>query len=307
MKTKHITTNSINRTHRDIVYIQVLGIKCIWRTTWWSAQRINYHSSFHSTSIFNICPAIAKTFDKRPGRPQCRVRAIFFKYSVMIEEQVDAVRHVPDEVDKAYAKVCREHDEYQRNTPHPTSLEELCQALKYFGGLCENVAPQTVFELSWTRLLVWKPTHRITFQSRPPRFLRLILYTGYCPRNPPAFSQARVLLFRPAYRPCQGWTVIVSQVAFPIIYARNQTSLRKEFLSGRPSEIPTTAPAIVKFTSSHTTTRSITDQDIAHWTSHPDQLAGLCFISTDVVRRIFYIDDYSVRQRKGPQYEVLYD
>ena len=100
---------------------------------------------------------------------------------------------------------------------------------------------------------------------------------------------------------------MVSQVAFPIMYARNQTSLRKEYLSGRPSEIPTTAPAIVKFTSSHTTTRSITNQDIAHWTSRPDQLAGLCFISTDVVRRIFYIDDYSVRQRKGPQYEVLYE
>ena len=73
---------------------------------------------------------------------------LYFKYSIIIRKQVDAVRHLPDEVDKAYAKVCREHDEYQRNTPHPTSLEELYQALKYFGDLCENAAPQTVLELS---------------------------------------------------------------------------------------------------------------------------------------------------------------
>ena len=66
---------------------------------------------------------------------------LYFKYSIIIRQQVDAARHVPDEVDKAYAKVCREHDEHQRNTPHPTSLEELYQALKYFGGLCENAAP----------------------------------------------------------------------------------------------------------------------------------------------------------------------
>ena len=73
---------------------------------------------------------------------------LFFKYSVIIEEHADAVRHVPDEVDKAYEKVCREHDERQRNAPRPPSLEDLYQALKYFGGLCENAAPQTVIELS---------------------------------------------------------------------------------------------------------------------------------------------------------------
>jgi hypothetical protein len=44
-----------------------------------------------------------------------------------------------------------------------------------------------------------------------------------------------------------------------------------------------------------------------HWSSCPDKLVGNCFISSDVIRRTFYIDDYSVRQRKGAQYEVLYE
>jgi len=81
----------------------------------------------------------------------------------------------------------------------------------------------------------------------------------------------------------------------------------KEHFSDRPSEIPTTAPAIVKFTPSDPTSRPITHQEIAHWTSRPDQLVGKCFISNDVIRRTFYIDDYSVKQRKGPQYDVLYE
>ena len=65
--------------------------------------------------------------------------------------------------------------------------------------------------------------------------------------------------------------------------------------------------AIVKFTPPNLTTRRISDQDIAGWTSSPDQLVGQCFISTEMVRRIFYVDDYSVKKRKGPQYDVLYE
>ena len=68
-------------------------------------------------------------------------------------------------------------------------------------------------------------------QSRPPRFFRLILCTDYCPRNPSPSWQARALLFRPAYRPCQGWAVIVSQAVSPIIYARNQTSVGNNILA----------------------------------------------------------------------------
>ena len=67
------------------------------------------------------------------------------------------------------------------------------------------------------------------------------------------------------------------------------------------------APAIVKFTPPDPTTRPITDQDFADWRSHPEQLVDKCFISKDMVGRIFYIDDYSVGRRKVAQYEVLYE
>jgi hypothetical protein len=67
------------------------------------------------------------------------------------------------------------------------------------------------------------------------------------------------------------------------------------------------APAIVKFAPPAPTTRRITDQDFANWTSWPDQLVGKCFISTEMVRRVFVIDDFSVKKRKGPQYDVLYE
>jgi hypothetical protein len=73
---------------------------------------------------------------------------LYFKYSVIIRQQVDAVRHLPKEVDEAYAKVCGEHDELQRGAPAQSSLEELYNCLKYFRGLCDNAAPQTLLELS---------------------------------------------------------------------------------------------------------------------------------------------------------------
>ena len=75
---------------------------------------------------------------------------LFFKYSVIIEEQINAVRHMPDEVSEAYAKVTEEHNEMHRHDPQrgePT-LEESQNVLKDFGPLCENTAPQTTLELS---------------------------------------------------------------------------------------------------------------------------------------------------------------
>jgi len=48
-------------------------------------------------------------------------------------------------------------------------------------------------------------------------------------------------------------------------------------------------------------------EEIEYWRSHPDELVGLCFISTAVVRRVFLVDGYSIRNRKGPQYYILYE
>ena len=67
------------------------------------------------------------------------------------------------------------------------------------------------------------------------------------------------------------------------------------------------APAIVKFTPAVPTTRPISNQDLETWTSWPKKRVGKCFISTEMVRRVFVIDDFSVKQRKGPQYDVLYE
>ena len=67
------------------------------------------------------------------------------------------------------------------------------------------------------------------------------------------------------------------------------------------------AKAIVKFTPPNPTTRPILDRDLAYWTSTPEQLVGKCFISKGLISRIFLIDDFSVKKRKGPQYDVLYE
>lgn len=58
------------------------------------------------------------------------------------------------------------------------------------------------------------------------------------------------------------------------------------------------APAIVKFIPPNPTTVPILSQDLP--------IFQKCFI-TEKVRRVFYIDDYSVKKRKGPQYDVLYE
>jgi len=63
----------------------------------------------------------------------------------------------------------------------------------------------------------------------------------------------------------------------------------------------------VKFTPEVKDTRPISPEDIERWRSRPDELVGNCFISTEMVRRVFVVDDYSVKRRKGAQYDVLYE
>ena len=67
------------------------------------------------------------------------------------------------------------------------------------------------------------------------------------------------------------------------------------------------APAVVKFTPPVLDTRPISGKDLAVWNFSPEQLSGKYFISTEMVRRIFYIDDFSIKRRKGAQYDVLYE
>lgn len=72
----------------------------------------------------------------------------YFKYSLLLQEQGDAIRHLPKEVYEAHAKVTEEHYEQKRHaSQYEPSFEELQNMLKYYGRLCEN-APQTLLELS---------------------------------------------------------------------------------------------------------------------------------------------------------------
>ena len=97
------------------------------------------------------------TLRQAPGDPSGRLEndeleeyaQLIFKYSLLIEEQADAVRHLPEEVYKAHAIVAEEHKEQQtrRHTPKFPSIEELENILKYYQDLCEKV-PQTLLELS---------------------------------------------------------------------------------------------------------------------------------------------------------------
>jgi hypothetical protein len=82
---------------------------------------------------------------------------------------------------------------------------------------------------------------------------------------------------------------------------------RREYNTGKPSKIPTIAPAIVKFTPEVKESRPISVDEIENWLSHPDELVGNCFISKDMVQRVFIVDDYFVKQKTGPQYDVLYE
>jgi len=111
----------------------------------------------------------------------------FFKYSVIIEQQSGAIRHLEKEVTEAYGRVSEEHNERMKIPLQcEPSLEGLLNTLKYYGSLCEK-QPQTVIDR--VRII----------------FLRLILYTDHTPRNPRPSWQALVRL---PDRPCQGWAVI---------------------------------------------------------------------------------------------------
>ncbi|KIM37764.1 hypothetical protein M413DRAFT_448278 [Hebeloma cylindrosporum] len=67
------------------------------------------------------------------------------------------------------------------------------------------------------------------------------------------------------------------------------------------------APSIVKFIPVDPTTRPISQEDIENWRIQPKELVGKYFLSTELLRRVFLVDDYSVSQRKGAQYDVLYE
>jgi hypothetical protein len=72
----------------------------------------------------------------------------YCKYTVFIEEQSAAIRHLRKEVYEAHAIMTEEHNERQRLAPRcEPSIEELQNMLKYYGSLCEN-PPQTLLELS---------------------------------------------------------------------------------------------------------------------------------------------------------------
>jgi hypothetical protein len=91
---------------------------------------------------------------------------LFFKYSVIIEEQTGAIQRqqqtgaiqqqtgalLSKEVMEAYAIMNEEHNERRRLTLSldplfDPSIEELQNTLKHYGGLCE-IPPQTLLELS---------------------------------------------------------------------------------------------------------------------------------------------------------------
>jgi hypothetical protein len=100
---------------------------------------VAHHSSFHC--IMSQAPALSAELEE--------YAQLYFKYTVLIQEQADAIRHMrPDEVSEAHARVTEEHNELQRDAPRQMSLEGLYHVLEYFGGLCENAAPQTIIELS---------------------------------------------------------------------------------------------------------------------------------------------------------------
>ena len=79
---------------------------------------------------------------------------------------------------------------------------------------------------------------------------------------------------------------------------------RREYYTGQPFKAPTIAPAIVKLTLEARDSRPTSPEDIEKWRTQPEELVGNCFISTEMV---FVVDDYSVKCRKGPEYEVVYE
>jgi galactokinase/mevalonate kinase-like predicted kinase len=78
---------------------------------------------------------------------------LYLKYSVIIKEQTDAIRHRPNEVMEAHAKVTEEHNERQKvalqnlHLEFDASIDGLLNTLDYYRRLCE-IPPQTLLELS---------------------------------------------------------------------------------------------------------------------------------------------------------------
>ena len=78
--------------------------------------------------------------------------------------------------------------------------------------------------------------------------------------------------------------------------------------NSNPSDIPTFAPAACKIRPDNPTTLTVTDKDMARWQSKPDELVGKGFITSgNIMRRTFFIQDYYVKLRGGPQYDVVFE
>ena len=63
----------------------------------------------------------------------------YFKYSLLIQEQTNAIQHLPNEVNDAHAIVTTEHQELEKHSPKSElTLEELQKMLQYYEHVCET-------------------------------------------------------------------------------------------------------------------------------------------------------------------------
>ncbi|KAG6831147.1 hypothetical protein H0H92_012572, partial [Tricholoma furcatifolium] len=82
--------------------------------------------------------------------------------------------------------------------------------------------------------------------------------------------------------------------------------LREDALK-KPSPTPLYVPALTNIIPEKPILREVTRSDIATWRSHPEELLGKRFTtSQEYMRNAFLISDYSVKTVKGAQYDVLY-
>ncbi len=66
-------------------------------------------------------------------------------------------------------------------------------------------------------------------------------------------------------------------------------------------------PAVTNIVLEKPILREVTSSDIETWRSHPEELIGKRFTTSDeYMRDAFLISDYSVKVVKGAQYDVLY-
>jgi hypothetical protein len=82
---------------------------------------------------------------------------------------------------------------------------------------------------------------------------------------------------------------------------------RREHRTGIPLEIRKIAPAVIKFTPEVIKSRSISMDEIGIWRSHPHELMGKCFITADMVQSVFIVDEYYLKPKSGPQYDVVFE